>query len=190
MKITCLLGSPRPNGNSSYLASRFCAGAEKRGATVSVFPLNKLAYKGCQGCMACKTKLEKCVLQDGLTDVLAAAAETDVLVLATPVYFGEITAQLKAFVDRTFSWFTPDFLTSDRPSRLAPGKKLVLIQVQGQPDPAFYADIWPRYETFLKMYGFGERRLFRACGLHERGDAEKDAALLARLDALVDEVVK
>ena len=64
MKIVCLLGSPRPKGNSAAIAARFCEAAEGLGAEVTTFALNKLKYRGCQACMTCKTKLDKCVLKE------------------------------------------------------------------------------------------------------------------------------
>ncbi|MGD9505996.1 MAG: flavodoxin family protein [Syntrophobacteraceae bacterium] len=55
MKIICLLGSPRKNGNSAAIAERFCETAKKSGAEVQTFALNELNFRGCQACMACKT---------------------------------------------------------------------------------------------------------------------------------------
>ncbi|MGA3118280.1 MAG: NAD(P)H-dependent oxidoreductase [Syntrophobacteraceae bacterium] len=49
MKVVCLLGSPRAKGNSAAIANRFCTTAEKLGAEVQAFALNKLEYRGCQG---------------------------------------------------------------------------------------------------------------------------------------------
>ncbi|MGO8942464.1 MAG: NAD(P)H-dependent oxidoreductase, partial [Syntrophobacteraceae bacterium] len=57
MNIVCLLGSPREKGNSAAIANRFCSTAQGLGAEVKTFTLNNLKYRGCQGCMACKTKL-------------------------------------------------------------------------------------------------------------------------------------
>src|SRR5690242_13764760 len=105
MKIVCLLGSPRENGNSAAIANRLCTTAEGLGAEVHTIVLNKLQYRGCQGCMACKTKLDRCALKDDLTEILDLIRETDILVLATPVYFWDVTSQLKTFLDRTFSYF-------------------------------------------------------------------------------------
>ena len=72
MKIVTLLGSPRPKGNSTAIAKHFCETAEKLGAEIETFSLNKLKFRGCQACMTCKTKLEKCVLKDDLSLVLEA----------------------------------------------------------------------------------------------------------------------
>ena len=85
MKIVCLLGSPRPKGNSAAMASKFCETAQSLGAEVTTFALNKLKYRGCQACMTCKTKLDKCVLKDDLAEVLDAIRNAEVLVLATPI---------------------------------------------------------------------------------------------------------
>lgn len=84
MKIVCLLGSPRSKGNSSVIAKRFCDTAERFGTEIQSFALNKLTYRGCQGCMSCKTTSEKCLLKDDLAEVLDAIREADVLVSVHP----------------------------------------------------------------------------------------------------------
>jgi multimeric flavodoxin WrbA len=171
MNIVCLLGSPRARSNSSTIAKRFIETAENTGAKVKTYTLNNLKYRGCQGCMACKTRSEKCVLKDDLAEVLDAVQQADVLVMASPVYYGDISSQLKGFIDRTFSYLVPDFMTNPKPVRFAPGKKLVFALTQGQPEEAF-ADIFPRYDFFFKWYGFGESHLIRACGVAGPGDVE------------------
>ncbi len=179
-KIVCVLGSPRLQGNSSAIAKRFCQEAETLGASVETFPLNKLSYRGCQGCMACKTKLDRCILEDDLARVLDAVREADVLVMSSPVYYGDVSSQLKAFIDRTFSYLTPNFATDPNPSRLRPGKKLVFILAQAQPDERLFADIYPRYEGFFKWYGFDGNHLIRCAGVQGKGEAEKRADVMAR----------
>jgi multimeric flavodoxin WrbA len=164
MKIVSLLGSPRSTGNSTTIANHFLKTARELGAETRSFELNRLNYRGCQGCYACKTTLETCVLKDDLAEVLAAVSEADLVVMATPIYFGEITSQLKAFMDRTFSYLVTDYRTNPQPSRLA-AKKLVFVLTQGNPDEDLFSDIFPRYEKFLHWEGFTEARLIRACGI-------------------------
>lgn len=172
MKILCLLGSPRKKSNSSTIAKRFAETAEKLGAEVKTYTLNDLKYRGCQACMACKEKLEKCALKDGLAEVLAAVQESDVMVMASPVYFGQISSQLKACIDRMYSFLKPDYLTNPNPVRLTPGKKLVFALAQGTPDEATFSDIFSNYDYFMKWYGFKESHLIRACGVRDAGDIE------------------
>ena len=154
MKIVSLLGSPRVNGNSAMIARRFCETAKKHGAEVTTYVLNDLQYRGCQGCFLCKTKLDRCALKDDLTGVLDAIREADVVVLASPVYFWDISSQMKTFIDRTFSYLVPDFITNPVKSRLPAGKKLVFILAQNNPDPNSFADIFPKFDYFFKAYGF------------------------------------
>ena len=182
MKIACLLASPRPRSNSTAIAERFCRTAEKAGAVVETFALNKLHYRGCQACLSCKKKLDRCALQDDLAPVLEAAGAADVLVMATPVYFGDVAGQLKLFIDRTFSYLRPDYDTNPVMSRLAPGKKLVFIQAQADPDAQRHADIFPRYDFFFKWYGVAESHLILAEGLFEEGEAQAREDILKLAD--------
>ncbi|QXE91378.1 flavodoxin family protein [Geomonas subterranea] len=188
MKVVALLGSPRRRGNSSFLAERFLARAEGAGHRPVVHELGSLIYKGCVACYACKTGREDCAVRDDLTRVLADVAAADLLVLATPVYFGDVTSQLKAFIDRTFSYFTPDYRTAAAPSRLKPGKQLVFIQTQGNPDESTFADIFPKYAGFLRRNSFGAAHLVRARGVSAPDDAQKRQEILDQLDRVANEV--
>jgi multimeric flavodoxin WrbA len=169
MRVVAVLGSPRRDGNSETIVKRFNETAEQLGAEVRTFALNEIDYRGCQGCRKCKTETDRCVTEDGLTEVLDAIREADVLVLASPIYFSDVTGQVKAFVDRTFSYLKPDFYANPNPGRLAPGKTLVFVQTQGA-DQSVYADIFPKYERFFKGYGFEQAHLVRACGVSKPGE--------------------
>jgi multimeric flavodoxin WrbA len=172
MNIVCLLGSPRTKGNSATIANRFLETAQGMGAKARMYALNKLSYRGCQACMTCKTKLDRCVLKDELEPVLDAVRDADILVMASPIYYGEISAQMKGFVDRTYSYLKPDYISNPNPCRLSPGKKLLMILAQGQSDESQFADVFPKYEMFFKWYGFREFRLIRACGVQDVNDAK------------------
>jgi multimeric flavodoxin WrbA len=164
MKMVTLLGSPRSKGNSATIANLIVDTAADLGAQNRTFELNRLNYRGCQACYACKTMADACVMRDDLAEVLAAVQEADLVVLASPVYYGEVSGQLKSFIDRTFSFLVPDYITSAYPSRLNP-KRLIFVLTQGHPDEELFADIFPRYQNFLKWQGFTDIRLVRACGV-------------------------
>ena len=163
MKILSILGSPRSGKNSARIANRFTETAASLGADIRTFELNRLTYRGCQGCYACKKGHDRCVLNDDLTQVLDAVHEADLVLLASPVYFGDVTSQLKGFIDRSYSFLTPEYMTGNEMTRLSP-KKLLFVLCQGHPDESLFADIYSNYEGFLKWMGFSERRLIRACG--------------------------
>jgi multimeric flavodoxin WrbA len=169
MQVVAILGSPRPRASSAKLANSFLNIASERGAHTETFILNDLHYIGCQGCYGCKRVSESCVIKDDLTPVLNAVRQCDILLMATPIYISDITGQMKCFIDRTFSFLTPDFHTNpNQASRLQPGKKLLFIQTQGLTDPKGFADVLPRYEDFFRSLGFITQSLIVAgVGLQE-----------------------
>lgn len=183
-KIVAVLGSPRPLGNSATIAGRFCEVAERFGGEVQTYILNELDYHGCQGCWTCKTKLDRCVLEDGLTGVLESICHADILLIASPIYFGDVSSQLKAFIDRTFSFLLPDYTTNLAPSRLLPGKKLIFILAQGNPDDNRFDDVFPKYNSFFHLYGFSESHLIRVCGVREPGEAKLKLKAMRRAEEL------
>lgn len=181
-KIVCLLGSPRINGNSATVAGRFLETAQSLGAETETFVLNRCDFRGCQACWSCKTQSVRCAVNDDLTPVLDAVARTDILLLASPVYFGDVSSQMKAFIDRTYSFLKPDFLNESVPSRLAPGKQLVFVLSQAQPENMF-VDIYPKYEFFYQMMGFQNNRLIRACQVGEAGEVNERSDVLEQAES-------
>ena len=102
-RIMIIDGGPRKNMNTAAMCEKFAEGARDAGVEVKIVRLYDLDYKGCRSCMACKLKnahLPSCRFPDGLSDVLAECASADGLVMASPIYFGEVTAQLRAFFER------------------------------------------------------------------------------------------
>jgi multimeric flavodoxin WrbA len=179
MKIVTLFGSPRPNGNTAALAKTFNKTAEELGADIQTFLLNKLDAKGCQACDECKVKTDHCVIKDDLSDVLESVKNADVLVAATPIYFAEITAQLKIFIDRCYSYLEP-FTTMPKDSRLKAGKKFVLITAQNRGEDMF-AEVCTKYRMIFEFLGFKETYLIRGCDL-----LEKDALTTKNRQDLID----
>lgn len=179
MKIVAILGSPRAKSNGSALAKTVLETAGKMGAETSEFVLNKLTFKGCQACEACKQKLDRCVLKDDLTEVLEAIRGADAVILATPNYFGEVSGQFKSFFDRTYSLLTPE-----RTSRLQPGKSSVFIMSQGQPDLSLYADVLARYDSWLVRHGFDKRHTIRMNGPREADSVRQRQDLVAQAEQI------
>jgi multimeric flavodoxin WrbA len=162
MKVVGFLGAPSTTELSSAIAAHFLETAKSLSAQVQIFDLHKLNFSRCQVCMGCKT-VGHCILRDDLTDILEVVRDADVLLMASPLHSGDITYRLKALIERTNCFIEPDYLTSPQPSRLRPGKKLVFILTQEQPDEGLLADIYSRYEYFLKWCGFHDTYLLQAC---------------------------
>lgn len=99
-KVLILSGSPREGGNSDLLCDEFAKGAVESGNEVEKIRVAEKNIACCRACYACKNS-GKCVIKDDMAEVLQKMIDADVLVLASPVYFYSIDAQLKAVIDRT-----------------------------------------------------------------------------------------
>ncbi len=104
-KILILNGSPRPKGNTASLCEAFIKGAEEQGHSVVQFNLNQLNIKGCLGCMQGhkQSKESPCVQKDDMQKIYPVYQEADIVVLASPMYYWNISGQLKTAFDRLFA---------------------------------------------------------------------------------------
>lgn len=104
-QVLILSSSPRKNGNSSILCDEFLKGASEAGHTVEKIVLADKKINYCTGCYACK-RTGKCAQKDDMAAILDKMVLADVIVLATPVYFYTMCAQLKTVIDRTVARYT------------------------------------------------------------------------------------
>lgn len=130
-------GGPRKTFNTASMLQKFAEGASSVSDSIEVktVRLYGLDYKGCMSCMACKIKGKAsnvCKFKDALTPILEEIAEADGLVLGSPNYFGEITAQMRAFLERlAFAWLSYNDYSLTAPKRMP----VVLIEtMNGTPE--------------------------------------------------------
>lgn len=103
-KIVILNGSPRRNGNTSALVKAFTQGAESAGNTVTEFFLDSMEIHGCRGCFGGHSSQEcPCVQKDDMSQIYPAVKESDVVVLATPLYYWNMSGQIRTAIDRLFA---------------------------------------------------------------------------------------
>lgn len=100
--IVILSGSPRKNGNTNLLCRQFQQGAEEVGHSVRFIPLAEKRIGFCRACDVCMRNGGACIQKDDMENILCAFQQADVVVLATPVYFYGVSAQMKACIDRTY----------------------------------------------------------------------------------------
>ena len=103
MKVVGVNGSGRTGGNTAVLVNAILEGASEAGADTQLIELSDWTIGGCDACKACKTT-QRCVIKDDMQQFYDVAADVDVLVLASPVYLDHITAQLMAFIQRTYCY--------------------------------------------------------------------------------------
>lgn len=190
MKVVTLLGSPREKGNSAILAGVIEGALSGRGHETVTHRLNNLDFKGCQACGACKQKREKCVIRDDLAPVLDNVHDADIVILASPVYWGDVSAQMKGFIDRIYSFLVPGFMTEPVKHRLLPGKKLVFILTQAA-SAEMYDDVFPRYNSFFQQLEmFDEVYFIRGCGVNEPGEVNELGEVMKRARDVAGHLLK
>lgn len=104
-KVLILSGSPRKGGNSDILCDRFAQGATDGGNNVEKIRVAEKNIGYCRACYACRGT-GVCAIKDDMAEILEKMIAADVIVLASPVYFYSIDAQLKALIDRTVARWT------------------------------------------------------------------------------------
>ena len=123
-KIIIIDGGPRKIFNTAAMLQKFAEGASSVSSDVEVkiVRLYDLDYKGCMSCMACKIKSRAsniCKFKDALTPVLEEIAQADGLVLGSPIYFGDVTGQMRTFLERlAFPWLSYNDYSMTAPKRM------------------------------------------------------------------------
>lgn len=104
-KVFMISASPRKGGNSDTLCDEFIRGVQENGNEAEKVFLRDKKIGYCTGCGVCNST-HKCVQQDDMTEILDRMVRADVIVLATPVYFYTMDAQMKTLIDRTVPRYT------------------------------------------------------------------------------------
>ena len=99
MKAIGIVGSPRENGNTEILTKHTLKAIAEEGLDTELIRLAGLDIRPCDACMACQ-KEEQCPINDDLFLLYTKMKEAEAIILASPVYFGSATAQIKALMDR------------------------------------------------------------------------------------------
>lgn len=104
MKLIAVCGSARKQGNTAKMLYQVIEGAKSAGAETEYVNLFDLQYTDCISCYACKLKGSKsfahCTLNDGLKPLLMCIEKSEALVLGSPVYYGNLSGQMRSFTDR------------------------------------------------------------------------------------------
>lgn len=103
MNILIVSGSPRKGGNTEIMAQAFAQGARSKGHQAAVQSLSGLKIAPCLGCQYCFSHEGQCVQQDDMAGLLRQADQADMLVFASPIYWFDVSAQMKCFIDRLYA---------------------------------------------------------------------------------------
>ena len=168
MKILILQGSPRAKGNTAWMAEEFKKAAEAAGHDVT---LVDVAHKKIAGCLACEYCHGKgngtCVQKDDMQELYPLLAEAECLVLASPIYYFTMSAQIQAAIQRFYAIWKP-----------AKVKKTALLLSSHSPN--VYDGAIAEYKGIISFCGYEDAGIVTA-----KADEQKTDALRAKLAAIV-----
>ncbi len=150
MRLLGILGSPRRGGNSELLLDQALAGAKLKGLDTEKIILNELKFVGCQECGGCR-KNGECVVKDDMQDVYKKVAAADSIIIASPIFFGSLSSQVKAMIDRYQCLWTAKYILKKKVS-LKP-KKGSLILVSGTNRDKFFQNAESIVKNFFAVLG-------------------------------------
>ena len=153
MRILVLQGSPRKKGRTTKCAQAFAEGAREAGHDVAVYDVAHMDIHGCMACEYCHTQGGgECIQQDGMQQIYPLYDAADMIVLASPIYYGSFSAQLSSTFQRTYAFGKPQGCT-----------KMAMILCSGS--PGVYDAAEAIYHGYLQgWYGVEDCGIFEFAG--------------------------
>ena len=181
--VLILKGSPRKNGNSSVLADQVAQGARQKGAEVSSFRIDEMNIRPCDACDFCQDTNGICVIKDDMQTLYPKIQRADAIVIASPIYWFTITAQIKLCIDR---WYAFEPIKSE----VWPDKKIGIILTYGDSDP-YNSGAVNAIHTFQSMFDYlGVKIAGIVYGsASDIGDVEKQPELMEKAYQLGEKLV-
>ena len=167
MNILILSGSPREGGNTDLLVEAFVKGASQKHHVEVVF-VHDYKVNPCLGCNACfMSKDNTCAQKDDMSLIYEKMSKADMLVVASPVYFYGLSAQLKAVIDRCHNPIRDTFRI----------KKMALLLVGAATLPELFDSILTQYQLCLNFFKLEDAGRVLVRGVKDKGDIKNTNAL-------------
>ncbi|HJK02492.1 MAG TPA: flavodoxin family protein [Methanocorpusculum sp.] len=174
-KILGICGSSAPKSSTKKLIEIALETAKISGAEVEFIDAAKMSIHGCKGCLACKKDQTKfCVQKDDMTPLYEKINEADAVIIGSPIYFGDITGQIKCFIDRMYAFLGPNG------SKIAAGKKVVAVITHGVPDVKTYANCANILTSGFQYCGAVIEKPLIVGNLHSADELDEDAIIAAK----------
>ena len=174
MKILGIDGSPRKNGNTEKLVKNILQGAKANGAETRHYKVARMNISPCLGCMDCRES-GICIHEDDMTPIYDEIQSSDAVVIGSPVYMWQVTAQTKIFLDRLVLFVKPDFS-----SRLKGAKRLVLAFTQGNPDVQAFQTYFEYLENLFSFLHYEVKGTIVAAGTRQENDILQQSDVLEK----------
>lgn len=146
-KLVAFVGSPHENGRTATLVKEIIRGAENVGVQTKIYFLNNMNIKCCQGCMYCKNEGEGCSIKDDMQMVYKDFKKADIVVIGSPIYVYQVSAQTKILFDRLYALLDKSYKPRfDK-------KRAVIVYSQGQANEGINNSYFDINSKFFSGFG-------------------------------------
>jgi len=160
--IVVLSGSPRKEGNTERLSAAFISSAQSTGKKVIAFRAADMKIGGCKGCEHCFVEKGICVQKDDMLPILEALKSADAIVFVSPIYYFDMSAQLKLAIDRTFALLGVG----------TPIRKAAFLMTCGDSSEKAAEGAVVTYKNICAYSKWQDAGVIIATGLHKPGEIE------------------
>lgn len=168
VRVLGIAGSRRRGGNTDMLLAEFMKGAESKGAETKTLVLSKMKFTTCTHCDGC-LKTGVCIVKDEMQGIYDDFDQADVIVLATPIQFAGMTADLKAMIDRFQSRWVRKYLLKIPPLGDKKPRKGFLISVAGRKVKDLFDPTLVMIKTFFRILDISYDGDLLVSGVDEKG---------------------
>ena len=173
--LLAVSSSPRRNGNSELLLNSFSEGAQKAGQEVKTIRINELNFRPCQACDRC-APTGKCIVKDEMQNLYPLVESACGIVLAAPIFFGSMAAQLKTFIDRFQCWWHAKYNLETPFVRMEENRPGFFICVGALQREAYCENAVDITKVFFHNINFKYAGTLCKRGYDEKGSIAKDPA--------------
>ena len=187
MKIIGINTSPRQNSNSKIALEKALETVESKGVDVKIYNLNKMNIGTCQACDYCVEHEGECSLNDDMQEIYADIQEAYGIILATPIYMGNVSSNAKIFIDRLYA------VMNSLEKYQVKGKKFSVIASQAAVDPPMYEYIKHNLETTVDIFrgiGFDVEDVELLIGNAKEGSIESKEEQLNKAIMVGNKIVR
>lgn len=179
MRAICIIGSPNEQGSTAFLVERVMDGMRAVGIDATMHVLGAMRIGYCDGCRDCETS-RRCVHRDDMDILLAGLLESDIVLLASPSYWGDVTGQMKVFIDRSL----PLCNASSGDTPVPAGKVGIAVATRAGSSKGETQHIADTFEHYFGHLGITMVGVLTAEGIDSLADIEHDRVKISEARAL------
>ena len=184
-KAVCILGSPKESGNTATIVKEIVGVFESHNIVTKTISLGAVDIKFCVGCKNCY-QTGKCIHNDDVNEIVEYIFDSDIVLIASPSYWGDVTAQMKQFIDRC----TPYCDTNESRLPIPNGKHGVAIAIRAGQNKKENENLLSTIEHFLGHLDIPLEYRFTVESIDTEDDLNKNPSVLKRARDFGNEILK